>query len=34
MSKSLTIGQVAATTGVSAHTLRYYERAGLLRAVG
>ena len=34
MSKSLTIGQVAATTGFSAHTLRYYERAGLLRAVG
>ncbi|OLL32415.1 MerR family transcriptional regulator [Burkholderia sp. SRS-W-2-2016] len=34
MSKSLTIGQVAAATGVSAHTLRYYEQAGLLRAVG
>ncbi|WP_042338033.1 MerR family transcriptional regulator [Paraburkholderia ferrariae] len=34
MSKSLTIGQVAAATGVSAHTLRYYEQAGLLRVVG
>ena len=34
MSKSLTIGQVAAATGVSAHTLRYYEQEGLLRAVG
>jgi DNA-binding transcriptional MerR regulator len=34
MSKSLTIGQVAAATGVSAHTLRYYEQAGLLRSVG
>jgi DNA-binding transcriptional MerR regulator len=34
MSKSLTIGQVAAATGVSTHTLRYYEQAGLLRAVG
>jgi DNA-binding transcriptional MerR regulator len=33
-SKSLTIGQVAAATGVSAHTLRYYEQAGLLRPVG
>lgn len=26
----LTIGEVADITGVSAHTLRYYERAGLL----
>ncbi|WP_296651425.1 MerR family transcriptional regulator [Paraburkholderia sp.] len=34
MSKSLTIGQVAAATGVSAHTLRYYEQAGLLRPTG
>ncbi|EIM97911.1 MerR family transcriptional regulator [Paraburkholderia hospita] len=34
MSKALTIGQVAATTGVSTHTLRYYEQAGLLRSVG
>ncbi|WP_245763098.1 MerR family transcriptional regulator [Paraburkholderia diazotrophica] len=34
MSKALTIGQVAATSGVSAHTLRYYEQAGLLRPVG
>jgi DNA-binding transcriptional MerR regulator len=34
MSKALTIGQVAATSGVSTHTLRYYEQAGLLRAIG
>jgi DNA-binding transcriptional MerR regulator len=34
MSKALTIGQVAASTGVSTHTLRYYEQAGLIRAVG
>jgi len=34
MSKSLTIGQVAAAIDVSAHTLRYYEQEGLLRAVG
>ncbi|HEX7750178.1 MAG TPA: MerR family transcriptional regulator [Bordetella sp.] len=34
MSKSLTIGQVAAAIGVSAHTLRYYEQAGLLRSIG
>ena len=34
MSKALTIGQVAVTTGVSRHTLRYYEQAGLIRAVG
>jgi DNA-binding transcriptional MerR regulator len=34
MSKTLTIGQVAASSGVSTHTLRYYEQAGLLRAVG
>ena len=34
MSKTLTIGQVAAHSGVSAHTLRYYEQAGLLRPVG
>ena len=30
MSKALTIGEVAATIGVSTHTLRYYERAGLM----
>lgn len=29
----LTIGQVARLTGVSTHTLRYYEQAGLLRAI-
>jgi DNA-binding transcriptional MerR regulator len=34
MSKTLTIGQVAAQSGVSTHTLRYYEQAGLLRPVG
>ncbi|MBB3260300.1 DNA-binding transcriptional MerR regulator [Paraburkholderia bannensis] len=34
MSKPLTIGQVAAATGVTTHTLRYYEQAGLLRAIG
>ncbi|RDK03750.1 MerR family transcriptional regulator [Paraburkholderia lacunae] len=34
MSKALTIGQVAQALGVSTHTLRYYEQAGLIRAVG
>ncbi|MFP3554645.1 MerR family transcriptional regulator [Paraburkholderia sp. SIMBA_049] len=34
MSKALAIGQVAATSGVSTHTLRYYEHAGLLRSIG
>ncbi|GBH28331.1 MerR family transcriptional regulator [Burkholderia vietnamiensis] len=29
----LTIGQVAELTGVSTPTLRYYEQAGLLRAI-
>jgi len=29
----LTIGQVAELIGVSTHTLRYYEQAGLLRAI-
>jgi DNA-binding transcriptional MerR regulator len=28
--QSFTIAEVAAKTGVSAHTLRYYERIGLL----
>ena len=32
-SEGLSISQAAATTGVSAHTLRYYERAGLLDPV-
>ncbi|HZZ12893.1 MAG TPA: MerR family transcriptional regulator [Paraburkholderia sp.] len=34
MSKTLTIGQVAEAIGVSTHTLRYYEQAGLIRPVG
>jgi DNA-binding transcriptional MerR regulator len=34
MSKALTIGEVAGIIGVSTHTLRYYEQAGLIRAVG
>ena len=34
ISKALTIGQVAETIGVSTHTLRYYEQAGLIREVG
>ncbi|VWB31252.1 MerR family transcriptional regulator [Burkholderia lata] len=29
----LTIGQVAEMTGLSTHTLRYYEQVGLLRAI-
>ncbi|WP_027798825.1 MerR family transcriptional regulator [Paraburkholderia dilworthii] len=33
-SNALTIGQVADTIGVSTHTLRYYEQARLIRAVG
>lgn len=34
MSKYLTISQLAARSGLSAHTLRYYERIGLLDPVG
>jgi DNA-binding transcriptional MerR regulator len=34
ISTALTIGQVAETIGVSTHTLRYYEQAGLIREVG
>ncbi|WP_437805947.1 MerR family transcriptional regulator [Sorangium sp. So ce1078] len=30
---ALTIAEVAAATGTSAHTLRYYERIGLIRPV-
>jgi DNA-binding transcriptional MerR regulator len=30
MDEGLTIAEVAANTGLTAHTLRYYERAGLL----
>jgi DNA-binding transcriptional MerR regulator len=33
-STALTIGEVAQTIGVSTHTLRYYEQAQLIRAVG
>ncbi|MEO7496015.1 MAG: MerR family transcriptional regulator [Massilia sp.] len=33
MDTFLTISQMAAATGLSAHTLRYYERIGLLRSV-
>ncbi|MCC8401720.1 MerR family transcriptional regulator [Paraburkholderia sp. MMS20-SJTN17] len=33
-STTLTIGEVAETIGVSTHTLRYYEQAGLIRPVG
>jgi DNA-binding transcriptional MerR regulator len=29
----MTIAEVAAATGASAHTLRYYERIGLIRGV-
>ncbi|GAA2181398.1 hypothetical protein GCM10009785_16120 [Brooklawnia cerclae] len=32
-SEGLTVAQMAEAAGVSAHTLRYYERAGLIRAV-
>jgi DNA-binding transcriptional MerR regulator len=30
----LTIQEVAQTTGLSAHTLRYYERVGLIHPIG
>jgi len=33
MDASLTIQQAAAKTGLSAHTLRYYERVGLLSPI-
>ena len=33
MQEGLTIGEASETLGMSAHTLRYYERAGLLPAV-
>ncbi|MET3493052.1 MerR family transcriptional regulator [Variovorax boronicumulans] len=33
METSLTIAQVAQRTGLTAHTLRYYERIGLISAV-
>jgi DNA-binding transcriptional MerR regulator len=34
MGTSLSISEAAERSGLSAHTLRYYERAGLLRPVG
>ena len=34
MSDKLTIAEVASLSGLSVHTLRYYERSGLLEAVG
>jgi DNA-binding transcriptional MerR regulator len=34
MEEELTIQEVAARTGLSVHTLRYYERIGLLDPVG
>lgn len=33
MSEALTIGRVAEALGVSTHTLRFYEQAGLIRPV-
>ena len=33
MDTNLTISEVAARTGLTAHTLRYYERIGLIAAV-
>jgi DNA-binding transcriptional MerR regulator len=33
MSEALTIREVAAKTGITTHTLRYYERIGLVQAV-
>ncbi|MGF1571198.1 MAG: MerR family transcriptional regulator [Nodosilinea sp.] len=33
MAEELTIQQVAAATGLSVHTLRYYERCGLIAAI-
>lgn len=32
--EELTVKEVAATTGLSAHTLRYYEREGLVDPIG
>ncbi|MDJ0572561.1 MAG: MerR family transcriptional regulator [Pleurocapsa sp. MO_192.B19] len=34
MEDKLTIAEVASLSGLSVHTLRYYERSGLLEAVG
>ncbi len=34
MAEGLTIQQVADQTGLSVHTLRYYERAGLVLGIG
>ena len=32
--EKLTIQEVAETTGLSTHTLRYYERNGLIHPIG
>lgn len=34
MESTLTVQQVAARTGLSPHTIRYYERIGLIPSVG
>lgn len=34
MSEELSVQQVAENTGLSAHTLRYYERIGLMAPIG
>ena len=34
MEDKLTIAEVASLSGLSVHTLRYYERSGLLEAIG
>lgn len=34
MKSGLTVHEVAERTGLSAHTIRYYERVGLIPAVG
>ncbi|MBV9109931.1 MAG: MerR family transcriptional regulator [Gemmatimonadetes bacterium] len=34
MNENLTVHQAAETTGLSAHTLRYYEKIGLVSPVG
>lgn len=34
MAQAMTISEVATTLEINAHTLRYYERAGLLEGIG